>query len=184
MGQLLPAAFLTVQPDQPDHPGRRRERSRMVAMQVQLGPKAAPGQGPDGGKWEEAKWKSGWPGRKKLKDCPAHTSLLETRLHHNVLDRAVALNGRIRGEPTECRPPAGRGEADCVFTSLMLGAPPQSELMNSDTHTHLMWSGRTYYHQHLCFFTVTKTPTEKCREWIPTHVNLYLTLLIYYPFVS
>lgn len=26
MGQLLPTAFLTVQPDQPDHPRRRREK--------------------------------------------------------------------------------------------------------------------------------------------------------------
>lgn len=72
MGQLLPTAFLTVQPDHPDqldHPRRRRERSRMVAMQVQLGLKAAPGQGSDGGVWEKTKWK---PGKEKIRDGPAY----------------------------------------------------------------------------------------------------------------
>lgn len=74
--------------------------------------------------------------RKKKSRTVLPTSLLETCLHHNILDRAAALNGRKRAGPTECRPPAGRGEADSVFTSLMAGAPPQSELKDKQlTHT-------------------------------------------------
>lgn len=100
------------------------------------------------------------------------TALLETSLHHNILDRAVALNGWKCVEPTECRPPAGRAEADSVFTSLMLGASPQWELVDTQRwHTLNVKQSDIILSAFLLFL---QPPRLQCREWIPTHVNLYL----------
>lgn len=57
-------------------------------------------------------------GQLNIRDCCVHI----------FFTKKIALDGRTLQELTECRTTSGQGEADCVFTLLMLGTHIQSKL--------------------------------------------------------